>query len=67
MKRVWGKVDVFVVFYLLFTRISRFTKQFLDKTDDDFDGDGYSEMGGDCDDNNVLFSPEAANNIFTSM
>ena len=34
-------------------------KQFLDKLDEDFDGDGYSEMAGDCDDNNVLFSPEA--------
>ena len=31
----------------------------MDKIDDDFDVDGYYEMDGDCDDNNVLFSPEA--------
>ena len=32
-------------------------KQVVDKLDEDFDGDGYSEEDGDCDDNNVLLSP----------
>ena len=32
-------------------------KQFLDKLDEDFDGDGYSEVGGDCDDGNPNISP----------
>jgi hypothetical protein len=30
----------------------------LYKIDDGFNGDGYSEMDGSCDDNNILFSPE---------
>ena len=32
-------------------------KQVVDKQDEDFDGDGFSEDDGDCDDNNVLLSP----------
>ena len=59
MKRVGVEVDVFVVFHLLFTKHPDSPNKYLDKADDDFDGDGYSEMDGDCDDNNVLFSPEA--------
>ncbi len=45
MKRVWGKVDVFVVFISCLQGFPDSPhKQFVNKTDDDFDGDGYSEM-----------------------
>ena len=32
-------------------------KQVIDKLDEDYDGDGFSEIDGDCDDDNVLLSP----------
>ena len=46
MKREGIEVDVFVVFYILFTKISRVSKQFLHKTEDYLDGVEHSEMDG---------------------